>query len=262
MRVSDKFVPVFLNPEKQAWLSTFMGPDWPAADAFKYSLSPLKKLIMTTDYLVTHQRITPFFIGLILALALHQKASQQRLLNVSKFQKVLHACYLALSSAIVLFPFFMGLTLALKNRYTEDSLSVVPIHAEIIFNVFGRPFYSSAAAYILYRSLLPAQHQHHSKFLSTFLSFQPLQFMGKLSFGVYMTHFIIVVYFIVVIFPPHKAELYVGNGLFHQFLVLLISSYLTSILVAFFVKEYLENLLQPYISRFLTFFEQILDKYI
>lgn len=260
-RISDRYVPVFMTPEKQKWLTNYFGPDWPAAHATKYALSPLKRLIMTTDYLIWHQRMTPFFVGLVLALWLH-KYSNQRSLKIDAVWRALHGVFLFFATTIILFPLILGIRKNLKGISTEDAIVHIPEHVELIFNVFGRPLYSASAAYLLFRTLVPDSSDLHMKFLVNFLNNKQLQFMGKMSFGIYMTHFIVVVYFVVVVFPPHKAELYFGATLFYQFFILVICSYLVSLLVAVLIKNYVEDALQPFISRFFRLFERRIQKFV
>ena len=68
-----------------------------------------------------------------------------------------------------------------------------------------------------------------------------LQFMGKLSFGVYMTHFIIVVYVTMIILNPDRLDALIGTNIFHHFMVCFLCVYAISLVIAYVLNEYVEK---------------------
>ena len=111
---------------------------------------------------------------------------------------------------------------------------------EVVLNVFGRTLFASSAAYILYTCLVPATHPAHVEPMSRILESPLLTLMGKYSFGVYLTHFIVVVYVTFIFFPPDRMDGLVGSNVFLHFLVALLCSYLLALIPAYIIHHFVE----------------------
>lgn len=125
---------------------------------------------------------------------------------------------------------------------------------EVIFNVLGRSIFASANAYLLYTSLVPDTHIMHSPLVKAFLEFPMFQFLGKLSFGVYMTHFIVVVYVTMIYLPPDRLDIIVGTNIFHHFILSLVCVYGISLCIAYVLHIYIEKPCQKVTNKFRYWF--------
>ena len=244
--LTQKYLPIFFQPHKQVWLKELTG--LPPNDVLGITMSPLKKAVISSEYLVQHQRITPFFIGLVAYLVLQKirspsTSSEKYRNNASYVAKTfIHNVMLSFSIILVLAPVFIAL-LKLKMQPGSDTETTRPspsLAFEVVFNVLGRSLFASANAYILLSSIVPDTSIMHSSLLKALFEHPILQFMGKLSFGVYMTHFIIVVYVTMIIFKPDRLDVIVGTNIFHHFVVCFLFVYAMSLMVAYVMNVYVE----------------------
>ena len=250
--IRDKFIPIFINLEKQLWLKNLTGfPE--VINPQMHEMSDLKRQLISEDYLVTHQRITPFFVGMILFIAL-KKASvvSKDKTRRSLFSQLFHSTSLFLTVVVLLWPFVMGLKRGrsvLDDKYQPSNISFT---FDLIFNVFGRTIYSAANAYILYRTLISKDSIYHLKSAKWFLELPIIQFMGKMSFGVYMSHYIYVVYFALIIFPSKFLDETIGKNLLYHFLLYLILSYISALGTSYLILNAFEKPLKPFCDKIIN----------
>ena len=89
----------------------------------------------------------------------------------------------------------------------------------MIFNLVCRSLLCGVNAYFLISSLVLDTSIIHSSLCNSLFEHPTLQFLGQLSFGVYMTHFIIVVYVTMIILKPDRLDALIGTDAFHHFIV-------------------------------------------
>merc|ERR1711907_584973 len=89
--------------------------------------------------------------------------------------------------------------------------------------------------------LAPDTSIMHSSLLKNFFEHPVLQCMGRMSFGVYMTHFIIVVYVTMIILKPDRLDAFIGTNIFHHFIACFVCVYMMSLVVAYVLHVYVEK---------------------
>ena len=170
----------------------------------------------------------------------------------SLFSQLFHSISLFLTVVVLLWPFVMGLKRGrsvLDDKYQPSNISFT---FDLIFNVFGRTIYSAANAYILYRTLISKDSIYHLKSAKWFLELPIIQFMGKMSFGVYMSHYIYVVYFALIIFPSKFLDETIGKNLLYHFLLYLILSYISALGTSFLILNAFEKPLKPFCDKIIN----------
>jgi hypothetical protein len=244
--IRDKFIPIFINFEKQVWLKNLTGfPE--VINPHLHEMSDLKRRLISEDYLVTHQRITPFFVGMILFVALKKASVGSKAKMRSLFSQLFHSISLFLTVAVLLWPFVMGLKRGrsvLDDKYQPSNISFA---FDLIFNVFGRTIYSAANAYILYRTLIAKDSIYYLKSVNWFLELPIFQFMGKMSFGVYMS-----LYFALIIFPSKFLDETIGKNLLYHFLLYLILSYISALGTSYLIHNVFEKPLKPFCDKIIN----------
>ena len=247
---AQKYLPIFFTPDKQVWLKSLT--NLPPNEIPGITMSILKQKIISSEYLVQHQRITPFFIGVTSYLVLMKITSNSKATKISGdhnafylIKTFIHNILLSFSVVMVFAPILIAL-LKLKmqpaSEGTSDSSAPPPSFAfEVIFNVLGRSLFAGANAYVLISSLVPDTSIIHSSLFKSLFEHPTLQFMGQLSFGVYMTHFIIVVYVTMIILKPDRLDALIGTDVFHHFIVCFSFVYVMSLSVAYLLNVYIER---------------------
>jgi peptidoglycan/LPS O-acetylase OafA/YrhL len=240
--------------------------------------SPLKLYVMKWDYLVFHQRIPPFFIGLFLAYVLHQEymkipkklspkdqendGKTQERFPVGRGKKFLHGIYLFLSLFMVASPLLLSI---LGKKLTYEELQEqstrshtpeyfemnLPFGADFFVSAVNRPLYATAWAYLIYRFCLPAVHP-----LALSVPFLPTEmkmlfsssfgFLAENSFAIYCVHMKVMMEVMWNYFPPMDFQ---NKSLSEYFLFTFAIVFSFSLLVGMAIHYCLEIPLTNYLFQ-------------
>ena len=113
--------------EKQHWLRALTGIPNEGITTF-LTMSPLKKALIQSEYLTTHQRMTPFFVGMVLYFA-YKNSSAVKASGVSILRKAFHYLCFVFSIFTFLGPALLGFTKLQMRAASEGPsfLTVFPI---------------------------------------------------------------------------------------------------------------------------------------
>ena len=236
---SARKVPSFINEFRQEWLRDTYGLE---ENQVLISPNAQANFIFEQEYLITHQRWTPFFIGLCIALSLHH-AIKVTPSAMSVLKRVGHALALFFSVFVVSIPLIMSLLVSLKSSSMPiDRKPTPPAMVNLIYSVFGRSLFALSAAYLLFRCLVPSSHPLHLAALTRFLSCDTFQFLGNMSYGVYMIHIRIAIELLWRWCPPAVMDAWFGPyNMLAKFLFALIVMYSVSCFLAWIVHMILEK---------------------
>jgi peptidoglycan/LPS O-acetylase OafA/YrhL len=182
------WLPLYIDSaERRVWMEQRFGirniPVYPPNDA--------RQLYAHHLYLPWYSRMSPCFIGCWLAIAYIKSGT-------AVYQsRGRHAVYLLASLFVLSLPVLLGVTNAklLAERldpsyvFTRLKQPLPPTLSDLIATVALRPIFSSAAAYIIFRLLLPCDHPQAFKTLASFLSLPIFQRLGILTYSIYINHF-------------------------------------------------------------------------
>jgi peptidoglycan/LPS O-acetylase OafA/YrhL len=240
----DIFLPVLMTAERQEYYTNTLYPGRFDLNIFE-DTSPLKQQLMRYEYTVWHQRITPFFIGLVLAIAIKQTLVKP---NKSKlFGKILHGFLLGFSLLITLQSLLLPL---LKSKAPIQPGDKPPYATDFYVSVLSRPFFALGFAYILYRCLIPSTHTLHCQWLNRVLNLPLLQKLSLYSYGIYTIHFKVLIEVMWRYFPPKVLHAMFGTqASFAPFLFCLLLAYTLSLLCAMAMYHLIELPVQQTIAQ-------------
>lgn len=251
---ADAFVPIFMSEERQRYFCD--SELYPAAAqhycAFIEGPSLVKQTVLANDYFSFHQRMTPFFIGLVLAVALHAAdtgGEEGRLRAKRWLKQAWHGLCLLLAVLFALFPVILAF-LTSGKKVVPLAPGVLPkISVDFIITALNRPIYSAALAYLLYRCLLPADHPQHLRWLNALLSSPVLKGLGIFSYGVYTIHMKILVDMAYRYLPLGELDGVCGDSAFCKFLVWLGATYGVSLGIAVCTHYAVEKPFHKHVSQ-------------
>jgi peptidoglycan/LPS O-acetylase OafA/YrhL len=234
------------------------------------------------EYIIYHQRWSPFFVGLALAAGLqrayaaHDRDQQHKQQQEKKkmtpedkqssksfFQSLCGALsyltsllLLVVSVVLAALPVLMALSPP-TPEVRATVLSNPPLEADFFVSVLGRTLNCCGWAYILYRCLLPEGHPLRLTYVAGFLGNPLFQFLGKHSYCIYMLHYLVLHYVNYAVLPPAVLDSLTssstGDKLLVQYLISLAAGYtitlVLSMVVVFAVEEPLLRLLQAGMAK-------------
>jgi peptidoglycan/LPS O-acetylase OafA/YrhL len=208
------------------------------------------------EYIVTHQRWSPAFVGFAVAVALRAayrsyQSSQGKAGSsgvAAVLLKVLYrvTAFLALVVSILLagLPILMALSPA-TAEVREKVLSNPPIEADFVVSVLGRTLNAVGWGYIMYRCLLPKGHVLRLNYLAALLELPLFQYIGRHTYCIYMLHFMIVHFFFFSLLSPSRMEALVGptsvDTQISEFLLRWLSSYAVTLLLSIPIVRFVEQ---------------------
>lgn len=238
---SDLFMPVYMTLERQQYYSEVLYPGQ-MVFAISEDPSPLKQMLMKHEYLVYHQRITPFFIGMVLALAL-QRARGVSVDARGVVNKLVHGVFMVFSLLITLQPLVLPL-LTKKNSAKTTLLpgQLPPIGMDVFVSVINRPLYATAFAYLLFRCMLPVSHALHMHWLNTLLTSRILQALSVYSFSIYSLHMKVMMEIMWRYLPPRwLAQVFGSEACFLPIAFTVLLTYFVSLALAMVVYHWIEE---------------------
>jgi peptidoglycan/LPS O-acetylase OafA/YrhL len=179
------------------WMQTYYGHIWQTTnDAVALSQEYISAL-----YMPTHSRFGPFAVGGFLACcfytALHDitssKAAPQPWSLGNMFWFVLRWILTGVCVMLLVLPCLPPPPIG--NLHTslffplDPCVEESPIESQLITTMVFRTLAATAAAFMLYRSILPSSHPTSWPALSSVLSFPPFHFLASVSFCSYLIHF-------------------------------------------------------------------------
>eukprot|EP00981_Chlorochromonas_danica_P003391 scaffold650_cov201-Ochromonas_danica.AAC.12 len=179
----NRYLPVMMNEGRQNYYVS-QGMEL----SFVHDTNDLLRNILAHDYLVFYQRITPFFIGMALAMALREfvieknnkgddnNSSSVELNNKAvAVNSIWHHLWFPLATLITLSPALLALVVKDKPGVSLPTGEFPPFVLDLFFSVIYRSFYAWAIAYFMYRCLLPHDHPLYLQTVSKLLSSWPLK---------------------------------------------------------------------------------------
>lgn len=253
-RLADRLIPVSMSPDRTRYYRDVLYPD--TFDVLPIEpIGGMKRLIIEKEYTVFHQRITPFFIGLALAVVMKQAWGQETVHAktathpMRRFAyQLFHGMCLFLSMFIAMQPYLVTLTnkidlerLQQQEEMPLSSLPTVPIVADFFISAAIRPLFAAAFAYLLCRSMLPPHHELHLPSLSSFLCWKPLQWLSKYTYSIHVIHMKILHEVMWKYFPPKMMNRCFGKEhVAGQFIIWVTATYSCSLLFAILIYHTLE----------------------
>jgi len=140
--------------------------------------------------------------------------------------------------------------------FTRLKQPLPPTLSDLIATVALRPIFSSAAAYIIFRLLLPCDHPQAFKTLASFLSLPIFQRLGVLTYSIYINHFRIL---FEVVFSGSGYILaaldsvYGTNRGFLHFSTIAVITFSASLVISVFQYYVVEKPVQGALTRWLLF---------
>lgn len=220
----DLMLPAYMVEERLAYHKEILypGKQLDITTAFQ---NPLKVYVLKHDYFRFHQRIPPFFVGMVLAVVIYRLLEKQQKETEEKkgraglhwFSHLLHGCYLCLSLLLALLPLLMS---ALGKRTTleelqEQSLQArdesyftqeLPFLPDFFISAVNRPLFAAAWGYLLYRLLLPSSHPLSlPSFISRISHWRLFHYLALYSYGAYSVHMKVLMEVLWKYFPPPVA---------------------------------------------------------
>ncbi|KAJ8601406.1 hypothetical protein CTAYLR_005033 [Chrysophaeum taylorii] len=184
--------------------------------------------VLVSTYLPTHARITPFFVGAIMACNYHAHRFRSEFMpsKEKKTKRVLP--WFALSIIFV--------HCVLLAPIDVDNLPPKPV--VVAFEIFGMTIFSMAVATITYYAILPASHPQHAPRTATFMSSPIFRSIARTSSWLYVLHWPILFEVVRFLPKPRVVSVRIGLSLFA------ITVALTYPLAAFFASRVEPSLLR------------------
>jgi peptidoglycan/LPS O-acetylase OafA/YrhL len=216
------------------------------------------------EYIVTHQRWSPAFVGFAVAVCL-QSAHQHCELSKGKttvstafttlkrvLSRVVSFFALLVSILLATMPILMALNPA-TAEVRSTVLSNPPIEADFVVSVLGRTLNAVGWGYLLYRCLLPKGHPLLLNYLASFLELPLFQYIGRHTYCIYMLHYMIVHFVAFSFLSPGRMEAIVGplsaETLLSEFLLRWLASYAITLLLAIPIVTFVEQPLLAVLQR-------------
>lgn len=275
-------LPLYMSQDRVRYYTQELFPNTFEAER-NVDSSILKIYIMKNEYLVFHQRITPFFIGFVLAYIISKlktNSSEDKLVNkrsLSYIAYLLFHGFALLFSVLFAFQPLLLATVSQKgdvptpedyqkisstnfdaSAIPEDDNVVVPIGPDIFVSLLNRPLYASSFAYLLYRALLPKDHVLQLRSLSSILELPILQFLAKFSYPIYIVHMRVILEVTWKYFAYKSSLPLVNNSVFLYFLAAFIISYVLSLALAMVVHNFVELPAQIVFGKLINHLESVL----
>jgi hypothetical protein len=220
----DLMVPAYMVQERLDFHHDVLYPGR-CPDLQQATNSPLKLYVMRSDYVVFHQRITPFFIGMVLGLLIFEETERRRKAQeagtsvaaprLSVLSRLLHFVYLALSVFMASTPLLLSLfgerlsleQLQEQSRRAKDPAYMtteLPFVPDLFVSVLNRPLYAAAWAYLLYRLLLPSDHPLSlaAPWQVRLMSWRGFHWLAVYSSGLYSAHMKVMMDLLWGLLPP------------------------------------------------------------
>lgn len=254
----DSFMPLYMSVERQRYYAEVLYPG-KFHIAIMQEPSLIKRNLMRYEYLVWHQRITPFFIGMVLAIAYRQVRQRWTNLSAEDIQKIkqsvvgklLHFCILCISLLVTLQPVLLSV---LGNRNNNKEAKVLaegelpPFKLDFFVSVLNRPLFAAGYAYLMYRCLVPEKHYLHLSWLSSLLNSAVLQDLSVYSYGVFALHMKVMVEVMWRYLPPRILNIMFGPSLcFLPFITIVLVTYTMTSFLAFLVYHHFEEPVQTHL---------------
>ena len=243
------YFPMFMSPERTRFFETTLFAGQFDADETRLS-APYKAYIMQNDYLVFHQRITPFFVGLMLAYNLREELHRPSNKVLSWKGKVFHGLSFFLACLFASQPFLLAAfapkpTLELiRSQHTSLEDPDPPIVPDFLVSCLNRSLYAAAFAYFLYRCLLPVNHPLHFRLLNKVWSHPVFQSISKYSYAIYCTHNRLIFEILLKYVPPRVFE---HMSVRTHFVFGFVTTYVLSLLVGAVIYHGVEEPLTEYV---------------
>jgi peptidoglycan/LPS O-acetylase OafA/YrhL len=251
----ELIIPMYMFQQRLEYHQTVLYPekfhpvDIPLLD------SEIKKWVMKNEYMIFHQRITPFFIGMMLAYVLSQQYSQQSKQNSQKttlVYRIFHSVMLLFAFVFAFQPLLIGCfapKVSLEQFYLKKVLFTdpdPPLLPDLFISCLNRPLYASAFAYLLYRTMLPTDHFLSLPFLKRFLELPIFSFLSRYSYGIYSVHYKVMMEVMWNYFPP---KTFINKSILFWFLYCFLICYLVSLMIAIGIYYFIEKPSQKYLFQ-------------
>lgn len=249
---ADSMLPIILSADRQTYFAERLFPDMKHLITVT-ELGERKNNLFDREYLITHQRITPFFIGLTLAIAIKNAyypdsnrgsskltTDNNELTSKSKSDSnsksflyfFLHKIALVISCLFICQP-ALGAYQSMVRDWDSPLQPEYKFKMDFFVSVLGRSTFSLAFSYFLYRCLVPDSHPLKISWLAALLSSSALVTPAKYSFALYMIHLRIICELNWRYFTPTFLDSILGpSNASAQFILCLIVSYCISLLLA------------------------------
>jgi peptidoglycan/LPS O-acetylase OafA/YrhL len=177
------------------WMQAHYGHIWHTTnDALALSQEYLSAL-----YMPTHSRFGPFAVGGFLACTFYtslqdipSQASQKQWSLGNLFWFIIRWILTGICAMLLVLPCLPPPPIGNPSRsapFSDHCAEESPIESQLITTMAFRTLAATAAAFMLYRSILPSSHPSSWPALSSVLSFPPFQFLASISFCSYLVHF-------------------------------------------------------------------------
>ncbi|RYG97501.1 hypothetical protein EON65_52780, partial [archaeon] len=246
---SDILLPVYMTSERQNYYNDVLYPGQ-FEQAFVEDVGAYKLRIMKNEYLVYHQRITPFFIGFVLAVVMYS-TRQQQAKAVGWMKKLFHMLCLLFSMLVVLQPLLLPLLTSQNGqpKFLQPGESP-PIGLDLFISVLNRPIFAVGFAYLLYRCMLPRDHGLHARYLNSLLSHPILIYFAQYSYGIYTIHMKVMIEVMWRFFPPKTLiKMFGSENVFWQFLFCFVTTYVFTAVCAVAMHHVVEKPFAKYIAE-------------
>jgi peptidoglycan/LPS O-acetylase OafA/YrhL len=205
------FLPLYMDQPRLDYYQNILYPGrFNASDTVVRNT--IKEYVMQKEYLVFHQRITPFFIGMILAYLIRKEYSSSRNKKEERrprTNKVFHSIFLGFSILFAFQPLFVAIIGGSKGTLEELQTSKVqftdpdpPLLPDLFLSCINRSLYATAFAYLLYRALLPSNHPLSLSGWKKFLELPVFSFLARYSYLIYCFHMKVMMEIMWNYFPP------------------------------------------------------------
>lgn len=245
---ADDNIPVYMTVERQQYFCNFYPLATQHYCAFTQAITDFRKQVLQNDMFPFHQRLAPFFIGLVLALAL-QAAFKQAQPRISSMAQSMHSLYLIFAGFTAFAPAVVAVLSGGQKTIPLQPGEQPDIRADFFVTVLHRPLYSVAIAYLLYRCLLPVDHPLKLVRLSSVLSNPLLKSLGIFSFGIYTIHLKVLMEIAYRYLPMTTLHQLFGDAHAIKFLVWLGAVYGVSLGIAFCTHHLVEKPFGKYIAQ-------------
>ena len=260
-RFEEIYVPSFFQEGRHEYYNNTLFPG--SFNASKLvNLGPILQNVMANEYLVFHQRMTPFFVGMTLAIALHRTYfpsaanEKQKKENQEGFvSSLLQVIYFLLSILTIFQPILLGWKSA-SNGFLEpkDLVPEPPLVLDLIVSVFNRSIYASGWAYLIYRMSLPNDHKLKlNSWAKWFENSWFLQTIAPYSYAIYLLHMNVIILVMWKWLPPAVMDRYIPEEqVFLRYLTFFGIHSVIIVFLAMLCHHLVERPIFKYLSIFLA----------